>query len=734
MKNLETQQFKQEEPERKKQTYHSLHESSKDEILSGFSESERVEIEKKRKVLSSLAYFIGKDFEIPVELNEPGQGWHWDFKENKIRVDPKDLLEKPMDYLRFVISHEGGHRRISRTEFIPLEEWQQPGFSFMMNSVEDPRDNNFVAENYPKFKEQMALAYEHDLDVEKSTKQKAQKKLGYQPQFMQAGFEYIKQWYRERKDKEFKISEDLPKEVREVVQKTLKSAQDSWWRYPSRQEADDRKKGEENIKKYAKVSYEINRDRIWPEFKKLVEEDMKDQEMQEFMKGMEQEKVDGKTGGKLQQDIKDQLTSKEQKELDEAIEKAIKEAKKQAKEKTGEGAGEAEGAGEGVGGKDGEEEYGTEGKGVPIDLDSLSDELKQKIKDYIDSLPKDKRKELEEKAEKTLGEFSEEIADDIGGKLSDNPEKVAERKGFEEENVEPPKQKEKEEMKPKEESGDLKKYKEFIAETLKKDENIYEEYRREVLPIIDKLETDLREIFVRRRTNAWQTGFRSGKRIDIKKRIQEKAKGIPAMESKAWQKREIPSEKDYAISLLVDLSGSMHGNKIEETFKAVIVLSEVLNRLSISTEILGFNDRIYEYQKYGEQMSKDIRGEMGDILQEVEDFSDTGKAKYNDDGWALEEASERLAKQKAQEKFLIVFSDGEPIESPIHPASKYDLHKIIEEISKNTDQKLVGLGIGTGTKHVENYYPTSIADINVEETAEKLADLLREVIENYDTF
>lgn len=48
-----------------------------------------------------------------------------------IRIDPKDLLEKSMDYLRFVISHEGGHRRISRTDFIPLEEWRQPGFSFM---------------------------------------------------------------------------------------------------------------------------------------------------------------------------------------------------------------------------------------------------------------------------------------------------------------------------------------------------------------------------------------------------------------------------------------------------------------------------------------------------------------------------------------------------------------------------------------------------------------------------
>src|SRR3990170_4542449 len=79
------------------------------EILGQFSPEQQQDIRYRQQVLSSLAYFIGKDFRIPVELNEPGQGWHWDFAENKIRIDPQDLVEKPLDYLRFVISHEGGH-------------------------------------------------------------------------------------------------------------------------------------------------------------------------------------------------------------------------------------------------------------------------------------------------------------------------------------------------------------------------------------------------------------------------------------------------------------------------------------------------------------------------------------------------------------------------------------------------------------------------------------------------
>jgi len=269
---------------------------------------------------------------------------------------------------------------------------------------------------------------------------------------------------------------------------------------------------------------------------------------------------------------------------------------------------------------------------------------------------------------------------------------------------------------------------------LKKDANVYEAKRREILPLIDKLESDLRGLFVARRAQKWRSGFKTGKRIDIKRRIQEKAKGITAVESKAWQKRDLPQEKDYAISLLVDLSGSMSGEKIEQTFNAVITLAEVLNRLSISTEILGFNDRIYEYQKYGQAISKEIREKMGSMLQEVEDFSDTGKAEWNDDGWALEQTSERLTRQKEKEKFLIVLSDGKPAESSMHPRSKYELHKMIKKVLKETDQKLIGLGIGAGTKHVEKYYPNSLANVDTEEMTEKLADLLREVIANYDKF
>lgn len=671
------------------------------EILDVFSAEEQQKIKETQKMLSGIAYFIGKDFKIPVELNNPGEGWHWDFEANKIKIDPKDLLEKPMDYLRCIIAHEGGHRRISRTESIPLELWNEPGFAFMMNAIEDPRNNNFLAENYPKFKEQLDIVYGTDVDAEEKSAKKAQKKLGRIPRFMQAGFEYIKQWYKERKGESHIIDETLPEEVQEVVGATLEAAKDSWWRYPSRKEADT---SEEIIKEYAKISYEINRDEVWPEFKKLVEHDKEDQEVQDLLQDF-QKGESGEDGPELPQELKEQLTPEEREQLKEALTEARKATAQQQKEAR----------------EKGEEEPSP----TPVAEEAISEGIKEKIKEYIEGLPEEERQALKERAKESLEAFGKEIAEELQGKLSENPEtRVAPPQEL-------PREPKKELKKPKQEpSEELKELRKTIRTELAKNEHAYEETMREVLPIIEELEQDLREIFIARRETAWKGGYKFGKRIDIKKRIQEKAKGIPAVESKAWEKRKLPEEKDYAISLLVDLSGSMQGEKIQETFKAVVVLAEVLNKLSLNIEILGFNNKLYPYQEYGSMISQAIRKKMGEMREEV---SGEG-ARWNDDGWALGEASKRLAKQKAQEKFLITLSDGMPEESPAHSGSEYDLRNVIKKIKETTNQKLIGLGIGPDTRHVETYYPNSVAEIGVEEMSKKIADLIREVIAHYDRF
>jgi hypothetical protein len=726
-------------------------------ILESFSPAERAEILRKQKLLSSLAYFIGKDFNIPVELNPPGEGWHWDFANNIIRIDPKDLLEKPLDYLRFVISHEGGHRRISRTEFIPEEEWRQPGFSFMMNAIEDPRDNNFVEENYPRFRSQMELAYDLQFDEQRQAAEKAKEKVGRVPRFIEAGFGYIRQWYAEKTGKEIPVPENVPDEVAEVVAKTVDAARESWWVYPSREEAD---RSEELIRRYAEASYKINKEKVWPEFKKLVDMDREDQKVQKLLQDMkskqerqqdqEGEKDESGSGPSLPQELKDQLTPEQQRELEDAIKRSLEEQKEKRDKEESDGEQDSKQAEEAKGPEEEKEEsdggetkeqtgQGSESqssessKQKPIDLDSLSPELVSKLKEYIDSLPEEERQELQERAEVALKELEEELNETLEGKLSSNPEKQKAGQASVsagERVVTGP---------VRESAAKLgnRVFSEIVAE-VSKDANEYERYRQEVLPLIEKLEAELRQIFVARRITKWKDGYQTGKRIDIKKRIQEKAKEVPAIESRAWQKRELPKEKDYAISLLVDISGSMFwDNKSKESLKSIIVLAEVLNRLGINVEVLGFNDEMREYQSFGEDMSKTVREHIGEIMQDAErKRCNVCKSDHNatDIGWATDVAAERLAKQNAEHKILITLSDYQLEESPKHPANKYEIGKVVQKISEETDVRLIGLGIGQGTEHASSYYDASITDVDAENMAEQLADLIREVIVNYDKF
>ena len=128
-----------------------------------------------------------------------------------------------------------------------------------------------------------------------------------------------------------------------------------------------------------------------------------------------------------------------------------------------------------------------------------------------------------------------------------------------------------------------------------------------------------------------------------------------------YKKQDLSKTFDATFTLLVDASASMH-DKMDETIKGVVLFHETLKSLNIKHEILAFNEDAFEADDREQPNIIDeiinynysIFEKEGSRIMSLEPQDD------NRDGVAIRIASERLLQRSHQQRFLIVFSDGEP--------------------------------------------------------------------------
>jgi cobalamin biosynthesis protein CobT len=142
---------------------------------------------------------------------------------------------------------------------------------------------------------------------------------------------------------------------------------------------------------------------------------------------------------------------------------------------------------------------------------------------------------------------------------------------------------------------------------------------------------------------------------------------------------------DASVSLLIDMSGSMGGEKWTHAVNAAYNMYCSLSKLRISTEIIGFQshstDVFYIFKAFDEKLP-----ESRLALR----FQNVGPGSSNEDAAALMFAANRLVRRKTTGKHLIVFSDGQPAGYTKDSMSNaYRVAKMIE--STNID--LIGIGI-----------------------------------------
>lgn len=442
----------------------------------------------------------------------------------------------------------------------------------------------------------------------------------------------------------------------------------------------------------------------------LVEKDVKSLEVQEYLQnivggGKDSGKAEKGSSSSLPQEITDQLEEEAQQSVDTMMAQ-----KKQGK---------------------------------PFDLDALSRAAQETFEDHIDSLPPNIRDALKTHAIASLqqiesGEEGEQTDDaEAKGNESDKKEttlgklkrKSQERKAESAYNKnledlqgepDPDSLSKVERLKKKmtdlvvgvEKPEPINVFREMEQdvvpfERIKKNTDTYRENQREVVKGMNRLEDDLRAIFVRRKGASSQGGYNTGKRIHLETRIQEKARGIPPGESRAWKRETLPTEQDYAIKVLFDLSDSVKGEPIEKILQAVIATSEPLTRLSVNNSIDGFNTKLYNYKNFGKKLDEETRSALGGIIEERKGGTDLG--------WAIHCAAEDIKTQKEKVKTIIVISDWDDTVSSQHQGVEYDLDSVLDKIETETDIKIIPVVLGPLIGKVRQRFGDNVVGINMVE-------------------
>jgi len=687
-----------------------------------------------------------------------------------------------------------------------IKLYSQIGFGYLQNVIEDPAVNTWMGERFPGLKPYIEKTYDQQFKEENAVLstpevQKVALQLGYWPKFAQYGSEIIRDWHQGR------FSKNLDPAVEKALQRTIEYARKSRTTIPN-PEKSERKEIIQTAQERFRINTEyiwpevkklVEMDLRIEEKRQILKEfRQKQKELEQKRREMEQAQKEGnkQKQEELQKEIErlekeldpfNGLPEEVKKELQEQIDKAIREAAEKLNKKIEEKQRQIEEArkrqeelekeiqeleekAKSAQGKEKEElekqiqEKKAEklaqemkqkqaekelkeiqdalvniqsGQEIPYPEDKLSEKTKQELEKLFNKLPRQKREELKDKAQKQLEDFEDTINKELEGKLNpDKPESHKERREREAREREVEKERERAEKERKEIE---KKLEELRRERMTEYDKAYEE----VVDIINSLYLRLKKFFLPERHPKWQKGYPTGSRLDLEKAMQ--AEADPRYLEKIWERKTIPHKLDYRFSILVDLSSSMKGKKIEETFKGLVVLAEVLEKLGIQYELIGFQDEIIPYKSFQEKLNNELRNKISTAKKEPSNKGVHNQAAWNSDGYCLKKTYERLLQNVGKNNFLIVLSDGIPRPDKEHSGPEYELNKVVKDIIEEKRIKLIGIGLGPNTEHVKKYYPHGFANMKMKvsdeerrrgqkDFAEAFADLLEDMIRHPEKY
>lgn len=257
--------------------------------------------------------------------------------------------------------------------------------------------------------------------------------------------------------------------------------------------------------------------------------------------------------------------------------------------------------------------------------------------------------------------------------------------------------------------------------------------------MVGPLQKDLERAISARSLASWENGRKSGKLHSAN------LARLATHDPRVFRRKHETRSKDVAVSLVIDMSGSMHGGKIMLATQSAYALASVLERLRISHEVICFttgkpvadpsvmakeeekmgrrytrHESLYMpvLKNYGERFGVDVRSRFGWL-------PNTSTMRNNVDGESIEIAARRLLARPENGKVMIVLSDGYPAASGDSGKLNEHLKEVVKE-SMRAGINVVGIGIQSDS--VKDFYPKAVVINDVDELPKTVIQELRHLL------
>lgn len=250
------------------------------------------------------------------------------------------------------------------------------------------------------------------------------------------------------------------------------------------------------------------------------------------------------------------------------------------------------------------------------------------------------------------------------------------------------------------------------------DKNCYDVIATRYKDVVQSLVKVVKRIIKKKNLTGERRGIYCGKSLDTS--------NLYRPDLKIFKDRKQPKKEiSLALSVLIDESGSMSGQRCRSARNASIVLAEMCEQLNVPYEVFGhtaLSGRVYlnNYKNF-DSLKKDDKYRLAQVDAS---FS-------NRDGAAILYVTERLKQRKEQNKLFIIISDGEPADIGYYgDEAKSDLKYIHSQlILSGVD--LIAAAIGSDKEVIHQIYGQSFLDVtNLETMPEIFARILKKKIVN----